>query len=249
MPKPLTNKQVDKILNKFLAALPDEISEYVITLPIFGKSLAHPFCRVMGLPTYIIQLKWTPETIVDMVAEQKSLFHDYCAKGEFENALDFVDLAYRAEYLSTLISEYGVEALYPAICVVWRSVESISRDSDIWNEIWGAVGECEGGQKGVMGAANRKKFNAMPELLTIYRGFSLEGAEFGWSWTLDRKMAEWFARRYTGKPKVATLTISKGAVLAYIGQRKESEIVIHPDYIGEDAIIEVLDVLDMSEAA
>ena len=50
---------------------------------------------------------------------------------------------------------------------------------------------------------NRKEldlFNSLPELVTLYRGMTFEereSEEFGISWSLDKKVAEFFANVYT----------------------------------------------------
>ena len=52
------------------------------------------------------------------------------------------------------------------------------------------------------------------------------------AWTTDRQRAEWFADRWTlwatGTGMVVTATIHPGAVLAFIDDRRESEVVLDP---------------------
>ena len=48
--------------------------------------------------------------------------------------------------------------------------------------------------------------------------------------TLDRDTAEWFARRFSGdSQRVLVGTVSRDAVLAYLIEREEEEIIARPD--------------------
>ena len=69
---------------------------------------------------------------------------------------------------------------------------------------------------------DRRVFRDLPDELTIYRGVGAkdeETAEFfaeGFSWTLNRDKAEWFAQRNSveGKSYLETMRVSKGDVIA-----------------------------------
>lgn len=77
--------------------------------------------------------------------------------------------------------------------------------------------------------------NGLPEEITIYRGMTIkefESGEFGVSWTLKRKVGEYFMNTYRRNfdtnhlPKmVHELTIKKDNIISYFGQRKEFEII------------------------
>ena len=82
----------------------------------------------------------------------------------------------------------------------------------------------------LMNGRERNYLAKQPNKLTIYRGYQYRNAD-GWSWTLDPKQAEWFARRFEargGKPTVATATVNKRDVIAYFSRRREKEIVVDP---------------------
>ena len=83
-----------------------------------------------------------------------------------------------------------------------------------------------------------KHFNDLPEVVTIYRGMTVEefqSGNFGVSWTLSRKVAEFFANVYGRNhdtnhlPKIVhELEVSKLLIYAYFGDRNEQEVI----YIG-----------------
>jgi len=223
-----TYDQVLKETDQFIASLPSDVREYVIETP-YGRGLAHPFYRLIGIEAMVSAGVFTAESIVDCIADRQAEFEKSCADGDFEGALFMIDKAYRAEYLLDLIERHGVSKLCPAIGSVWVDVENIHRDDEIWNDIWGAVIDGIGNTHEVMDEEDRAIFEALPDSLTIYRGFREDGGEYGWSWTLDKVKAEWFARRSAGVPMVASATIPKRVALAYFGGRNEAEIVMHPD--------------------
>ena len=66
---------------------------------------------------------------------------------------------------------------------------------------------------------------------TVYRGVSGRGRARrvrGYSWTIDRDKAQWFANRFAslGNPAVFSTTIEQNNVLFYTNGRKEQEFVV-----------------------
>ena len=95
----------------------------------------------------------------------------------------------------------------------------------------------------LMDEDERKFLAELPDEITIYRGCSkkeINSNKIRYSWTLDKKVAEFFAYEYTnvgltqsiGKVKsdfdVIEKTINKSEVIAYFNGRKESEILYYP---------------------
>ena len=94
----------------------------------------------------------------------------------------------------------------------------------------------------MMSKAERKRLAAMPETLTIYRGYEKGRARSGLSWTLSENRARIHAesdanrdRRALlygvatgGVPMIVCGKCHKRDVLAYFNRRSEQEIVIDP---------------------
>lgn len=84
----------------------------------------------------------------------------------------------------------------------------------------------------MMNDKEREFFDSLPDVITIYRGYSLGELREGWSWTLKRETAQWFADRYVildpyeSCPEVITAKAEKSKVLAYFNDRDEEEIVV-----------------------
>jgi len=77
-------------------------------------------------------------------------------------------------------------------------------------------------------------YNNLPETIVCYRGLQAPKAPIrGLSWTLDKKKAKWFARRWSQKNKLYQAKINKKHIFAYFNDRDEEEVVLNPLYLKE----------------
>lgn len=98
-------------------------------------------------------------------------------------------------------------------------------------------------KENLMNEEEREFFNNLPDEVTIYRGCTkkeIKSGKFRMSWTLDRKIAEFFAYDYINftfensskKDKsmydVVEKTVNKKDLLCYFGDRNESEVLYIP---------------------
>lgn len=84
----------------------------------------------------------------------------------------------------------------------------------------------------MMNEEEREFFNALPDMVQIYRGCSLkeiESGAFRFSWTLSKKVANFFAFEYNRNLNtncdVVEKTVPKSQLLAYFNEREEEEIL------------------------
>ena len=74
-----------------------------------------------------------------------------------------------------------------------------------------------------------RKYHALPDRLTVWRGQDLAG-EIKFSWTLDVKVAERFAKGHRGinhpNPIILAARTLKRNVAFYQSERKEAEVVL-----------------------
>jgi len=107
----------------------------------------------------------------------------------------------------------------------WDDTEFPHARLDQWIEMW-SIGrparEC------AMDEDERAKLATLPDILRVWRG----GRAAGLSWTLDRDKAVWFARRFKDRDnKLLSGVLRRGAVLAYLDGRGESEVVAVPNSV------------------
>ncbi len=81
----------------------------------------------------------------------------------------------------------------------------------------------------LMSKGEQKKFNALPDKVIIYRGVNNPKYKYGFSWTLDKRIAYWFANRYENKESyVYECTVDKKDLICYFEIRNEKEVIIDP---------------------
>lgn len=70
----------------------------------------------------------------------------------------------------------------------------------------------------------------LDDTVTVYRGMTAYNKKNirALSWTLDKSVAEWFAKRFGGKGVVYQAQIDKADILACFTGRNEAEIVLDP---------------------
>lgn len=136
----------------------------------------------------------------------------------------------RASALLAQIEAGRLKTVLPKVRRVWIETELPSRCVDAWQGIWDAVGASPA-RLLVMTANDRRGYAKLPDSLTVYRGATV-GGERGWSWTLERSIAEDFAKRYEldgpHPPLICTAEIAKGDVLAYFEIGGEHELIVDP---------------------
>jgi len=110
---------------------------------------------------------------------------------------------------------------------VWTDSENISQNLSEWHRIWHHT---EDGSLWMDRTAS-KKVAALPRNVTLWRGECEDG---GWSWSLSRKVASFFALRGINGSKgiVTKAVIPRELVYTYFGQRKEQEVIVLDDISG-----------------
>ena len=74
---------------------------------------------------------------------------------------------------------------------------------------------------------------SLPETVSVYRGVTSynAGKVKALSWTLDQKVAQWFANRFGENGIVYEAEISKEYILALFKGRNEWEVIVEPDHL------------------
>ena len=112
----------------------------------------------------------------------------------------------------------------------WETLGDIWRDSEnIWQNkmLWLALLSVDRKQKEYfMNEEDRRFLKLLPKEIIIYRGYIKNKNKSGYSYTLNKEKAKWFANRFGNNGLVETRTINKSDVFAYTNQRGENEIII-----------------------
>lgn len=66
------------------------------------------------------------------------------------------------------------------------------------------------------------------EIITIYRGVGSKSQRIGYSWTTDKKVAEWFSKRFNSNGEVLEAKTKREDIVMYIDDRSEHEVIVLP---------------------
>ena len=91
----------------------------------------------------------------------------------------------------------------------------------------------------MMQQAERRKLDELPNIFSIYRGAEANSPGQGWSWTLSKRVASYFAKRFKTAVVIEGRCV-KEDVIAYFNHRKEQEIVIPYDKVKNIMVLEKL---------
>ena len=111
----------------------------------------------------------------------------------------------------------------------WTEIEQISLDDNITGKDiveWFT----RAAKDKLMDEEERELFNSLPEEVTVYRGVTdhNKSRHKAFSWSTDRKVAEWFADRFqTGTGQIWTLTVPKDRILCCFEGRNEHEVIVN----------------------
>lgn len=116
--------------------------------------------------------------------------------------------------------------------VYWETLRSIWMGSEnIWQEMkdWRFLLSSKRKERGCfMDLSDRIVLADLPQTVTVYRGHHGVN-ENGYSYTLDKEKAQWFADRFgshKGVRAVKTITVSKSDIFAYLNSRGEKEVIL-----------------------
>lgn len=93
------------------------------------------------------------------------------------------------------------------------------------NKLIRAINSDRPHRENFMRPEERQALAAMPEIIRIYRGFSIPELRDGYSWTVDKKRAKWFSMRTKGEYYLLGYA-KRSDVIGYLTDREEAEIVI-----------------------
>lgn len=215
-----------------------ELQRHLTENKFFGTVLDHPLVRIFpyGLKhpkgfryrdaATMANAMYSKKKATLLAAKRERDWHSYVFLHE---------RPYRCEALHYLNNSENLKVteFWPLVRVTWMDSENIRQWHDEWVELWT---ESRRYSTSVMQRSDQKRFRALSENITVWRGVNHPDGANGLSWTVDRDKAVWFARRFkSGKknagPHLAKGIVSKKVVLAYFNGRNESEIVVLPENV------------------
>lgn len=154
-------------------------------------------------------------------------------EGDIERVIWLHERPWRSEALSMWGHRLSDADYWRLVSEVWIDSENIVETAELWNTL---LTSTRGERDAIMTEDERSRLAAMDTTLTIYQGHT-DLRDDGWSWTLNRDTAVWFAERFAmmegGRAMLSTAVVERGDVYAYFTRRGENEILISSDCVKE----------------
>lgn len=202
--------------------------------PLGGPSLKHPLVfSVLHNPRL--------NAMVNQQFRQKEQYAEESFEAERWSAYVFIhERPHRLEAFADCAELMSDADYWELLGSIWTDSENIWQMEDLWLEY---LDSDRGDRTQIMGisetpddvaASNAKTYSELPSEVEVYRGFSLEERQQGLSWTTNRKVAEFFARRLSQQgdhPQIVHGRVSKSDVIACFNDRNEEELVVLPENV------------------
>lgn len=105
---------------------------------------------------------------------------------------------------------------------MWTDSENIWQNKDTFKYL---LGLHQDSRRYFMSEEDLEVYDNLPEQITIYRGYTVGKNKNGFSYTLNKERAEWFAKRFNKNGKVWERVVNKKDIVAYTNARNEEEII------------------------
>ena len=142
----------------------------------------------------------------------------------FESYLFLIEKPFRVKSFSELVKQNKIKRLskkyWKILSFLWTDSENIFQNKELWDDLL----KDKTNSHYFMSKKDLKFFNSLENEFMVYRGYT--HWENGYSYSLDKERAVFFANRFGQNGKVKEMLVKKEDVFAYTNSRQENEIVI-----------------------
>jgi hypothetical protein len=125
--------------------------------------------------------------------------------------------------LGEMLGRSDYTAIAEVTADVWTDSENIHQHVEDWLAI--TEGHIPGASL-LMG--DQPAFDLLPDVIEVWRGDCVDG---GWSWSTERKVAEFFANRWDAGHELLHGFVDKRYVFGYITARSEFEVMVRREHV------------------
>ncbi|WNL50747.1 hypothetical protein RPALISO_160 [Ruegeria phage RpAliso] len=217
--------------------LPENLRDHVFEIEGTGMEVFQHRATVQLMPLCL------PLPVEEYIARWQEHVDALLTQGRLQEYIYQHERAFRMERLVELTREMAFPTMRDQV-KFWNTARWTWTDSEMdeSDPLWRDLLECGvPNRRAMMSHSDRAFVDALGEPLEVYRGGPVnvvddpqEALSGGFSWTLDRKVAEKFARRYMRKgqrPVVLTHLIAKSDIILYTNDRNEEEVLVDPDHV------------------
>jgi hypothetical protein len=200
-------------------ALHPDLEKHVRRDNALGSCIHHPLViQVFHVPQMNKMVNAQYANKLRAVAEAR-------AAREWDRFVFLHERPYRLDALLQVLPKLtGTRKGWKLIEEVWTDAEGVGINFDAWETIFSS-----GGARLMMNTKERRAFDVLPESVEVYRGAKHKHRR-GFSWTLSREKAEWFAQRFDMRGAVLlsrTIAPARDALALLLG-RGEDELLLRP---------------------
>lgn len=160
------------------------------------------------------------------LAYKKGACRTALAEGNWHTYVFLHERPFRVDAFKRIAKRMSDENYWDLLSEIWIDSENIRENPTVWQ---GLLRSRRPGREHMMSEADRALLAQFPETIEVFQGHTDERDD-GWSWTIDRSKAEWFARRFAdfehADPVLSFGVAHKSDVIAFLTNRGESEILI-----------------------
>lgn len=156
---------------------------------------------------------------------KKEAAAQYLKEKEYDSFVFLHERPFRLHTFLSIRHKLSDKEYWNLASSIWTDSENINVNRSIWKIV---LKSKRSSGEYFMQPEDRNYLLKLPQTITVFRGCN-ETNKNGLSWTLDKKVAEKFAGRFSTKyngSTVLTKTINKNKVFAYLSSRSEKEIII-----------------------
>lgn len=154
---------------------------------------------------------------------KKKKTEEYLNEKKYASYVFIHERPYRLQAFMEIYDQLKPKEYWEILADIWTDSENIWQNKSTYKELFSHHPKHK---NHFMSKEDRKVFNSLPEQVVVYRGYWQGKNKNGFSYTIDKEMAEWFANRFSKNGKVLQRTVSKDKIIAYTNGRNEQEVII-----------------------
>lgn len=195
-----------------------ELKASIIDGDLFNrKSIQHPL--VIG------DLGLMPNSYFNQqLLKKQQLLMNFEKNNEFESYLFLIEKPFRILFFSELVKQNKIKRLskkyWKILSSLWTGSENIFQHKELWAELL----KDKTNSHYFMSKKDLEFYNSLENEFIVYRGY--KHWENGYSYTIDKDIAIWFAERFGQNGIVKERLVKKEDVFAFTNARNEKEIIL-----------------------
>lgn len=221
----------------FLDALREGLRRRESLHPELQAALADlgPFHAVRHPLLYSVPFFPGTEALLNQhLAHRKAALREALAARDFEKSVWLHERPYRADAFWRIARELADPQYWALAGRVYVDSENVTEAWSLWQAIFA---DNRPGREHLMNEDERQALAALPETFPVWCGCTDPQKLDGLSWTVERRVAEWFARRYASLRQCEGFVVQGSArredVLAHFLRRNEAEVLLHPEDVSD----------------